>query len=84
MTLAHWKMIWTALKRSAAALPAAGAVLGVAMAAGSSVRPDADRTAEAVALNLDRAAEELLPLDRAAQLAAQLGDAAQPGLTSWA
>jgi len=49
MTLAHWKMIWTALKRSAAALPAAGAVLGVAMAAGSSVRPDADRTAEAVA-----------------------------------
>lgn len=49
MTLAHWKMIWTALKRSAAALPAAGAVLGVAMAAGSSVRPDVDRTAEAVA-----------------------------------
>ncbi|WP_395942617.1 cell wall hydrolase [Brevundimonas sp.] len=49
MSLLHWKTIWTALKRSAAALPAAGAVLGVAMAAGSSVRPDADRTAEAVA-----------------------------------
>lgn len=41
--------MWAALKRSAAALPAAGAVLGVAMAAGSTVRPDADRTAEAVA-----------------------------------
>ena len=49
MTLTHWKTIWTALKRTAAALPAAGAVLGVAMAAGSSVRPDVDRTAEAVA-----------------------------------
>jgi spore germination cell wall hydrolase CwlJ-like protein len=49
MTLTHWKTIWTALKRSAAALPAAGAVLGVAMAAGSTVRPDVDRTAEAVA-----------------------------------
>ena len=33
MTLTHWKTIWTALKRTAAALPAAGAVLGVAMAA---------------------------------------------------
>ncbi len=40
--------MWKALRRSAAALPAAGAVLGVAMAAGSSVRPDMDRTAEAV------------------------------------
>jgi hypothetical protein len=45
----HWNTIWTALRRSAAALPAAGAVLGVAMAAGSAVRPDVDRTAEAVA-----------------------------------
>lgn len=44
-----WKAIWTAFKRSAAAIPAAGAVLGVAMAAGSSPRPDIDRTAEAVA-----------------------------------
>lgn len=49
LKLKHWIAIWTALKRSAAALPAAGAVLGVAMAAGSTVRPDADRTAEAVA-----------------------------------
>jgi Cell Wall Hydrolase len=48
MTLLPWKTMWTALRRSAAALPAAGAVLGVAMAAGSSVRPDVDRTAEAV------------------------------------
>jgi spore germination cell wall hydrolase CwlJ-like protein len=48
MTLPLWKTMWTTLRRSAAALPAAGAVLGVAMAAGSSVRPDADRTAEAV------------------------------------
>lgn len=40
--------MWKALRRSAAALPAAGAVLGVAMAAGSSVLPDMDRTAEAV------------------------------------
>ncbi len=40
--------MWKALRRSAAALPAAGAVLGVAMAAGSSVRPDMDRTAEGV------------------------------------
>ncbi len=40
--------MWKALRRSAAALPAAGAVLGVAMAVGSSVRPDMDRTAEAV------------------------------------
>ncbi len=44
-----WKAIWTALRRSAAAMPAAGAVLGVAMAVGSAPRPDADRTAEAVA-----------------------------------
>ena len=48
MTLSSWKTLWKTLRRSAAALPAAGAVLGVAMAAGSSVRPDADRTAEAV------------------------------------
>ncbi len=44
-----WKAIWTAFTRSAAAIPAAGAVLGVAMAAGSAPRPDVDRTAEAVA-----------------------------------
>jgi len=49
MAFTHWNLIWTALKRAAAALPAAGAVLGVAMAAGSTVRPDVDRTAEAVA-----------------------------------
>ncbi|MET3779823.1 spore germination cell wall hydrolase CwlJ-like protein [Brevundimonas sp. 1080] len=48
MTRLLWKTMWKALRRSAAALPAAGAVLGVAMAAGSSVRPDMDRTAEAV------------------------------------
>lgn len=48
MTRLPWKTMWKALRRSAAALPAAGAVLGVAMAAGSSVRPDMDRTAEAV------------------------------------
>lgn len=48
MTRLPWTTIWKALRRSAAALPAAGAVLGVAMAAGSSVRPDMDRTAEAV------------------------------------
>ncbi|WP_404419022.1 cell wall hydrolase [Brevundimonas vesicularis] len=48
MTRLPWKTMWKALRRSAAALPAAGAVLGVAMAAGSSVRPDLDRTAEAV------------------------------------
>ena len=48
MTLPPWKTMLKTLRRSAAALPAAGAVLGVAMAAGSSVRPDADRTAEAV------------------------------------
>ena len=48
MTRLPWKTMWKALRRSAAALPAAGAVLGVALAAGSSVRPDMDRTAEAV------------------------------------
>ncbi|WP_292076666.1 MULTISPECIES: cell wall hydrolase [Brevundimonas] len=48
MTRLPWKTMWKALRRSAAALPAAGAVLGVAMAVGSSVRPDMDRTAEAV------------------------------------
>lgn len=48
MTRLPWKTMWKALRRSAAALPATGAVLGVAMAAGSSVRPDMDRTAEAV------------------------------------
>lgn len=48
MTRLPWKTMWKTLRRSAAALPAAGAVLGVAMAAGSSVLPDMDRTAEAV------------------------------------
>ena len=48
MTRLPWKTMWKALRRSAAALPAAGAVLGVAMAAGSNVRPDMDRTAETV------------------------------------
>ncbi|MGK2255803.1 MAG: hypothetical protein ACI8Y6_001103, partial [Brevundimonas sp.] len=49
MVLTHWNRIWAAVRRSAAALPAAAAVLGVALSAGSAVRPDADRTAEAVA-----------------------------------
>ena len=49
MTLTHWTSVWRTLKRSAAALPAVGAVLGVALAAGSTERPDVDRTAEAVA-----------------------------------
>ena len=35
MTLPHWKTIWTALTRSAAALPAAGAVLGALLGAAS-------------------------------------------------
>jgi len=49
MPARDWKAIWKAFTRSAAAVPAAGAVLGVAMAAGSTPRPDVDRTAEAVA-----------------------------------
>ncbi|WP_453976457.1 cell wall hydrolase [Brevundimonas sp. Marseille-Q4549] len=49
MTLTRWTLVWRTLKRSAAALPAVGAVLGVALAAGSTERPDIDRTAEAVA-----------------------------------
>lgn len=49
MILTSWKSVWTTLKRSGAALPAACAVLGVGMAAGSAERPDLDRTAEAVA-----------------------------------
>nr|WP_314437337.1 cell wall hydrolase [uncultured Brevundimonas sp.] len=41
--------MWAALRRGAAAVPAACAVLGVAMSAGSTARPDADRTAEVLA-----------------------------------
>ncbi len=41
--------MWAALRRGAAAVPAACAVLGVAMSAGSTARPDADRTAQALA-----------------------------------
>ncbi|QTN19336.1 cell wall hydrolase [Brevundimonas sp. AJA228-03] len=44
-----WKRVTTRARRYAAALPAALAALGVAMAAGSTARSDADRTAEAVA-----------------------------------
>jgi len=44
-----WKRVKTRARRYAAALPAALAALGVAMAAGSTARSDADRTAEAVA-----------------------------------
>ena len=44
-----WTSVAKALRRSGAALPAACAVLGVSMAAGSAERPDLDRTAEAVA-----------------------------------
>ena len=44
-----WNRVKTRARRYAAALPAALAALGVAMAAGSTVRSDTDRTAEAVA-----------------------------------
>lgn len=47
--LKNWKAIARTLRRTGAAIPAAAAVLGVAMAAGSTPRPEADRTAEAVA-----------------------------------
>ena len=49
MTKQGWRNLMRGVRRAAAAGPAALAVLGVAMAAGSTVRPDADRTAEAVA-----------------------------------
>ena len=44
-----WTRVKTSVRRYAAAAPAALAALGVAMAASSTVRPDSDRTAEAVA-----------------------------------
>ncbi|WGM30037.1 cell wall hydrolase [Brevundimonas sp. NIBR11] len=44
-----WAKVKTLVRRYAAAAPAALAALGVAMAASSTVRPDGDRTAEAVA-----------------------------------
>jgi spore germination cell wall hydrolase CwlJ-like protein len=44
-----WAQVKTLVRRYAAAAPAALAALGVAMAASSTVRPDGDRTAEAVA-----------------------------------
>lgn len=44
-----WTRVKTVVRRYAAAAPAALAALGVAMAASSTVRPDGDRTAEAVA-----------------------------------
>lgn len=44
-----WTRVKTRARRYAAAVPAALAALGVAMAAGSTVRSDTDRTAEAVA-----------------------------------
>ncbi|GAA0193754.1 spore germination cell wall hydrolase CwlJ-like protein [Brevundimonas nasdae] len=43
MQLSGLITMWAALRRGAAALPAACAVLGVAMSAGSTARPDADR-----------------------------------------
>ncbi|AQR62818.1 cell wall hydrolase [Brevundimonas sp. LM2] len=44
-----WNRVKTRVRRYAAAMPAALAALGVAMAAGSTVRSDTDRMAEAVA-----------------------------------
>lgn len=49
MQLSGLITMWAALRRGAAAVPAACAVLGLAMSAGSTARPDADRTAEALA-----------------------------------
>lgn len=47
--IADWSRVKTLVRRYGAAAPAALAALGVAMAASSMARPDADRTAEAVA-----------------------------------
>lgn len=47
--IADWNRVKTLARRYGAAAPAALAALGVAMAASSTVRPDSDRTAEAVA-----------------------------------
>lgn len=47
MQLSGLITMWAALRRGAAALPAACAVLGVALSAGSTARPDADRAAAA-------------------------------------
>ncbi len=49
MQAIDWTMVKTRGRRFAAAAPAMLAALGVAMAASSTVRPDSDRTAEAVA-----------------------------------
>lgn len=49
MQLSGLITMWAALRRGAAALPAACAVLGVALSAGSTARPDADRAAAAQA-----------------------------------
>ena len=49
MQAIDWTMVKTRGRRVAAAAPAMLAALGVAMAASSTVRPDSDRTAEAVA-----------------------------------